>query len=78
MNMTDERNKYDDPQKAYEQEKRYGGHELGESEEVENARDRAKVEKAVSGSGQKMDGVHPDQLEMDENDRIIEQTRDEA
>ena len=40
--------------------------------------DSAKVQDAVSGHGQKMDGIHPDQLQMDANDRAMEARRDEA
>jgi len=52
-----------DPDKVYNDELNNRGNELFDSEAEGNARDMAKIEKANSGSGQKMDSVHPDDLE---------------
>ena len=62
-------------EKAYSDEMNDRGNEFFDSQEDTKARDRAKIEKSVSGRGQKIDSVHPDDLEQTRNDEMIEQER---
>jgi hypothetical protein len=76
--MEQNHHKNNSPREAASEEHAFKGNELRDDEAARNARDAAKVDKAISGSGQKMDSVHPDALEETENDRNIEKTREEA
>jgi hypothetical protein len=70
---TDNRNGI--PTKVYTGGLREQDSDLSGADEKTNLIDLAKVERAISGSGQKMDSVHPDDLEETRNDRIIEEER---
>lgn len=63
------------PAKAYNDQLNERGSELFDTPEEVKARDKAKVERAISGRGQKMDSVHPDDLKQTRNDEMIEQER---
>jgi hypothetical protein len=58
-----DKTKKSDPDKAYRDEWKDRGKELFDTEREGDARDLAKVEKATTGHGQKIDGVHPSELE---------------
>jgi hypothetical protein len=75
--MKDDQNKPNNPAKVYEDElhNRKGG-DFFDSEEESEARDRAKVEKARHGYGQKMDAMPPDKatrIEGKDPDREAEE-----
>lgn len=63
------------PAKVYNDEMNDKGNSFLDTDNESKARDMAKVNKALSGQGQKMDSVHPDDLRETRNDRIIEQER---
>ena len=62
------------PDKAYRDELEGKGNTFSDTPTESDARDKAKVEKAVSGETQKIDSVHPDELRDDENDDILRET----
>ncbi|MBB1283682.1 hypothetical protein HRH25_04785 [Flavisolibacter sp. BT320] len=58
------------PDKAYRDELANKGSTFTDTPSETDARDKAKVEKALSGESQKMDSVHPDEL-LDYDDEAI-------
>ncbi|NTS43585.1 hypothetical protein HRG84_22085 [Flavisolibacter sp. BT320] len=62
------------PEKAYRDELENKGSMLSDSPSESDARDKAKVEKALSGQSQKMDSVHPDELQDDDDEAIRRET----
>lgn len=58
-------NERGNPNKAYQDELQNKGNETADTPEESVARDRAKVDKAQTGYGQKMDGGNPDELDDD-------------
>ena len=62
------------PDQAYRDELAGKGSTFSDTPTESDARDKAKVEKALSGETQKIDSVHPDELKDDNNDDIIRET----
>ncbi|WP_121354261.1 hypothetical protein [Flavisolibacter nicotianae] len=62
------------PDKAYRDELAGKGSSLTDTPSESDARDRAKMEKARGGQGQKIDGVHPDELQDDDGESIRRET----
>lgn len=56
-----------DPEKAYRDELQEKGSSFTDTPSETEARDKAKIEKALSGQSQKIDSVDPDEL-LDDND----------
>jgi len=65
------------PGKTYEEELNNKGTTFTDTNAESNERDKAKIDKALSGYGQKMDSVHPDQLEDDREAEEIDRERKE-
>lgn len=55
------------PDKAYRDELSGKGSTFTDTSSESDARDRAKVEKVMQGDTQKIDSVHPDDLQDDDN-----------
>jgi len=70
-------NKTGNPEKVYREELNDKGSTFTDTNEESDARDMAKIEKSLTGHGQKMDSVHPDELEETHEDRMIEKERRE-
>lgn len=62
------------PEKAYRDELENKGSMVSDTPSESDARDKAKVEKALSGESQKMDSVHPDELLDDDDEAIRRET----
>lgn len=62
------------PDKAYREELANKGSTFTDTPSEADARDKAKVEKALSGESQKMDSVHPDELLDDDDEAIRRET----
>lgn len=58
------------PDKAYNDELAGKGSTFTDTPSETEARDRAKVEKSLSGESQKIDSVHPDDLMDDDTDEM--------
>lgn len=71
-------NKEVNPQKRFQDEPYSKGDESTDRSGEGQSQDLSTIERVISGDGQKMDTVHPDELEMDRNDRIIEEIRDNS
>jgi len=69
------KDKIGNPAKVYRDEMHDKGSTFTDTAAESKARDMAKVNKSLSGQGQKMDSVSPDELKPDRNDRIIEEER---
>lgn len=54
------------PQKAFREELNNKGSSLNDTPAESEARDEAKIEKVLTGQGQKMDTVAPDELQRDQ------------
>jgi hypothetical protein len=67
----------ENPAKVYNDEMNDKGNTFLDTDKESKARDMAKVNKTLSGQGQKMDSVNPDDLKETRNDRMIEQERRE-
>jgi hypothetical protein len=67
-------NREGDPEKAYRDELNNKGNAFTDNPEEADARDKAKVEKALTGQSQKIDSVHPDELNDDDMDDMIRET----
>lgn len=63
------------PGETYREEKENEGSAFMDSDRESAERDAAKIDKAISGESQKIDTVHPDDLQPDRNDEIMEQER---
>jgi hypothetical protein len=59
--------KIGNPDQAYNDERNEKGSTFTDTPSEADARDKAKVDKVLSGDTQKIDTVHPDEL-MDDND----------
>jgi len=59
----DKTKKKQDPDQVYQDELNNRGKEIFDTEREGDARDMAKIQKAITGQGQKMDSVHPDDLD---------------
>jgi len=66
-----------DPEQTYRDEMHDRGHAIFDNEAQGDARDRAKMDKALGGQGQKIDSAHPDDLQPDQNDLNIEKERED-
>lgn len=62
------------PEKVYREELEGKGSILSDTPSESDARDKAKVAKALSGESQKMDSVHPDDLKDDDDEIIRRET----
>ena len=62
------------PDKAFREELENKGSTFTDTPSEADARDKAKVEKALGGQSQKMDSVHPDELKDDNTDEIRRET----
>jgi hypothetical protein len=62
------------PDEAYRDELAGKGSTFTDTPTEADARDKAKVEKALSGESQKMDSVHPDELQDDDIDEMTRET----
>ena len=62
------------PEEVYRQELNNEGTQFTDTPSEADARDKAKVQKALSGESQKMDTVHPDELNDDDMDEITRET----
>lgn len=62
------------PDKAYRDEMVEKGSSFTDTPTEADARDKAKVEKVLSGQGQKIDSVHPDELQDDSDEAIRRET----
>lgn len=63
-----------DPGKAYREEFENKGSTFTDTPSEADARDKAKVEKALSGESQKIDSIHPDDLQDDNYDDVRRET----
>jgi hypothetical protein len=63
-----------DPDKAYRDELNNKGNAFADNPAEADARDKAKVEKALTGQSQKIDSVHPDELKDDDMDDMTRET----
>lgn len=63
-----------DPGGVFREELRNEGSTFTDTPSESDARDKAKVQKAISGQSQKMDTVHPDELKDDDMDEQIRET----
>lgn len=63
-----------DPNKVFREELRNEGSMFTDTPAESDARDKAKVKKALTGQSQKMDTVHPDELKDDDMDEQIRET----
>lgn len=66
--------KVGNPDKAYQEELENKGSTFTDTPSETEARDKAKVEKALSGESQKMDSVHPDELLDNDEEAIRRET----
>ena len=62
------------PDKVFAEELKGKGSVLTDTPSESEARDKAKVEKVLSGETQKMDTVHPDELLDDDDEGITRET----
>ena len=62
--------KVGNPDEVYREELKNKGSMFTDTPSEADARDKAKVEKALRGDSQKMDSVHPDEL-MDDDDEAL-------
>ena len=66
--------KVGNPDEVFREELRNEGSVLNDTPTESDARDKAKVQKVLSGETQKMDTVHPDELKDDDMDAQIRET----
>lgn len=64
------------PDKAYRDEMAEKGSTFTDTPSEADARDKAKMDKALSGQSQKIDSVHPDELQDDREEAIRRETLD--
>jgi hypothetical protein len=62
------------PKEVFREELRNEGSMFTDTPAESDARDKAKVQKALTGQSQKIDTVHPDELKDDDMDDIIRET----
>jgi hypothetical protein len=62
------------PDKAYRDELQEKGSSFADTPSEADARDKAKVEKALSSQGQKTDSTHPDDLRDEDIDEMTRET----
>ena len=66
--------KVGNPEETYREELRDEGSPLKDTPTEADARDKAKVQKAIAGQGQKIDTVHPAELQDDDMDEMTRET----
>ena len=66
--------KVGNPNEAYREELENKGSMFTDTPSETEARDKAKVEKALTGESQKIDSVHPDELLDDDDDAVRRET----
>jgi hypothetical protein len=64
-----------DPSQVYKEEMENKGSSFLDNAEQSVARDKAKIDKALSGESQKMDSVDPEELRPTRNDEILEREK---
>ena len=64
-----------DPSQVYIEERENKGSSFLDNAEQSAARDRAKIDKVLSGESQKMDSVDPEELRPTKNDEILEREK---
>lgn len=64
-----------DPSRVYKEEMENKGSSFLDNAKQSEARDKAKIEKALSGESQKMDSVDPEELRPTKNDEILEREK---
>lgn len=64
------------PEKAYREELQNKGSVFTDTPSEAEARDKAKVEKALSGQSQKIDTVSPDELQDDNNEEFLRESEE--
>ena len=64
-----------DPSQVYIEERENKGSRFLDNAEQSVARDRAKIDKVLSGESQKMDSVDPEELRPTKNDEILEREK---
>ena len=62
------------PEKTYRDELNEKGSTFTDTPSEAEARDKAKIEKVISGQSQKIDSVHPDDLQDDNDEEIRRET----
>lgn len=62
------------PERTYNDELTGKGTTFTDTPSEADARDKAKVEKSLTGESQKIDSVHPDELKDDNMDDMIRET----
>lgn len=66
--------KVGEPDQAYRDERDNKGSTFTDTPSESDARDKAKVDKVLSGETQKIDTVHPDELQDDNDEEIRRET----
>ena len=69
-------NKIGNPEKTFREELNDRGSTLSDTNAESDARDKAKIVKSLSGQGQKMDSVHPDDIQDGSVEEMIERERE--
>lgn len=64
------------PEKAYSDEMNERNSNAMDTNAESDARDLAKVSKSIEGTNQKMDSVHPDDMQNDEDDNALKETEE--
>ena len=64
-----------DPSRVYKEELENRGSTFLDNSRQSEARDQAKIEKALSGQSQKIDSVDPEELRPTHNDEILEREK---
>ena len=74
-NNNKEVNPAKDPSQVYQEELENKGSSFLDNAKQSQARDKAKIDKALAGESQKMDSVDPEELRPTENDEILEREK---
>lgn len=64
------------PERTYHEEMNNRGNHIADTNHESEARDLAKVNKSIAGENQKIDSVHPDDLQDDSDDYALRETED--
>lgn len=78
MNDNDNKNSNDqtgNPEKTFRDELHDKGSTLSDTPAESDARDKAKIAKSLTGQGQKMDSVHPDEIREGKTEEMIDWER---
>ena len=74
-NKNKDTNSGKDPSQVYNEERENKGSSFLDNADQSAARDRAKIDKVLSGESQKMDSVDPEELRPTKNDEILEREK---